>query len=83
MSVTAISPRQLADLCKSGLIDLIDVRTPVEFRELHATDARNVPLDRLDPVAVTRILRQVGFAAANVSGGYKTYRLLHPEANGL
>jgi rhodanese-related sulfurtransferase len=52
MKVTTISPRQLADLCKSGQIDLIDVRTPVEYRELHATDARNVPLDRLDPVAL-------------------------------
>ena len=52
MSVPTISPRQLADLCESGKIDLLDVRTPVEFRELHATDARNVPLDRLDPVAV-------------------------------
>jgi rhodanese-related sulfurtransferase len=31
----------------------------------------------------TRILRQAGFAALNVSGGYKTYRLLHPESNGL
>jgi rhodanese-related sulfurtransferase len=30
----------------------------------------------------TRILRQAGFDAVNVSGGYKTYRLLHPEANG-
>jgi rhodanese-related sulfurtransferase len=30
----------------------------------------------------TRILRQAGFAAVNVSGGYKSYRLLHPEANG-
>ncbi len=52
MSVTTISPRQLAELCKNGQIDLIDVRTPVEFREVHATDARNVPLDRLDPVAL-------------------------------
>jgi rhodanese-related sulfurtransferase len=52
MSVTTISPRQLADLCKSGQIDLIDVRTPVEYREVHATAARNVPLDRLDPVAL-------------------------------
>jgi NADPH-dependent 2,4-dienoyl-CoA reductase/sulfur reductase-like enzyme/rhodanese-related sulfurtransferase len=26
----------------------------------------------------TRILRQAGFAAANVGGGYKTYRLFHP-----
>ncbi len=30
----------------------------------------------------TRILRQKGFAAANVSGGYKTYRLVHPTDNG-
>ena len=52
MSVTTISPRQLADLCKNGQIDLLDVRTPVEFRELHATPARNLPLDRLDPAAL-------------------------------
>ena len=52
MSVPTISPRQLADLCESGKIDLLDVRTPVEFRELHATAAHNVPLDQLDPVAV-------------------------------
>jgi rhodanese-related sulfurtransferase len=52
MSVTTIRPQQLADLCRSGQIDLMDVRTPVEFRELHAADARNLPLDRLDPVTV-------------------------------
>jgi rhodanese-related sulfurtransferase len=54
MSVTAISPRRLAELCRSGKIDLIDVRTPVEFREVHVEHARNVPLDRLDPVAVVQ-----------------------------
>lgn len=26
----------------------------------------------------TRILRQAGFSAANIGGGYKTYRLFHP-----
>ena len=52
MSVTAISPQRLAELCKAGRIDLIDVRTPVEFRELHAVHARNLPLDRLDPVTL-------------------------------
>lgn len=52
MTLMTISPRQLADLCKSDKIDLIDVRTPVEFREVHVEQARNVPLDRLDPVAV-------------------------------
>jgi rhodanese-related sulfurtransferase len=52
MSVTTISPQRLAELCKCGKIDLLDVRTPVEFRELHVEHARNVPLDRLDPTAV-------------------------------
>ena len=33
-------------------IELIDVRTPVEFREVHLEIARNVPLDQLDPKAV-------------------------------
>jgi rhodanese-related sulfurtransferase len=52
MSVKTISPQQLADLCKNGHIDLLDVRTPVEYRELHVAAARNVPLDRLDPATV-------------------------------
>jgi rhodanese-related sulfurtransferase len=26
----------------------------------------------------TRILRQVGYSASNISGGYKTYKLFHP-----
>jgi rhodanese-related sulfurtransferase len=30
----------------------------------------------------TRILRQAGFPAMNVGGGYKTYQLFHPKANG-
>ena len=50
MSVSTITPMQLAELCKSnGKLDLIDVRTPVEFREVHVEAARNMPLDRLDP----------------------------------
>lgn len=40
-------------LCKDRKkIDLIDVRTPVEYREVHVDIARNVPLDQLDPAAV-------------------------------
>jgi rhodanese-related sulfurtransferase len=31
----------------------------------------------------TRILRQAGFPATNVGGGYKTYQLFHPKANGV
>ncbi len=48
-----ITPQELRELCQAGKrIDLIDVRTPVEFRELHLAEARNVPLDQLDPAAV-------------------------------
>ncbi len=35
-------------------VDLIDVRTPAEYREVHAGCARLVPLDSLDPGAVMR-----------------------------
>ena len=53
MSVNTVSPQWLAELCKKGKkIALVDVRTPVEFREMHLEQARNFPLDRLDPVAV-------------------------------
>lgn len=55
MTITTIGPLQLAELCRTGKIDLIDVRTPVEFRELHAAGARNVPLDRLDPRTVMQV----------------------------
>jgi len=45
-----ITPQELSALCRRGEpLELIDVRTPAEFRELHVVAARNVPLDRLDP----------------------------------
>ena len=49
MPVATIHPTRLAELASAGSIELLDVRTPVEFQEVHATFARNVPLDRLDP----------------------------------
>jgi len=53
MSVATISPAALASRQKeNSRLDLIDVRTPVEFREVHVEFARNVPLDQLDPKAV-------------------------------
>jgi rhodanese-related sulfurtransferase len=53
MSIPIIKPQELADLCKAGKkIDLIDVRTPIEYREVHVDVARNVPLDQLDAAAV-------------------------------
>lgn len=55
MTVSTVPPRRLGELLAGGKkIDLIDVRTPVEFREVHVESARNVPLDRLDPAAVVQ-----------------------------
>ena len=49
MSIKTISPKQLHDILQSGQnVELIDVRTPVEYREVHVGCARNVPLDQLD-----------------------------------
>ena len=53
MNVSVISAQKLAELCKEGkTIDIVDVRTPMEYQEVHVLTARNVPLDRLDPGAV-------------------------------
>jgi rhodanese-related sulfurtransferase len=52
--VSTVSPKRVAELDGQGNVDLIDVRTPVEFREVRAVIARNVPLDTLDPHAVMK-----------------------------
>jgi len=50
MSVATITPGELEELRRRGdPVELIDVRTPVEYREVHAEPARLVPLDELDP----------------------------------
>lgn len=55
MSVATITPQKFAELVKSGKkVDVVDVRTPAEFREVRLEVARNVPLDRLDPAAVAK-----------------------------
>jgi rhodanese-related sulfurtransferase len=55
VTVRSISPQEFAKLRRDGhRLDLIDVRTPVEFREVHVDIARNIPLDRLDVAAVLR-----------------------------
>ena len=51
--VATISPKQLLDLSSRGeAVNLVDVRTPAEYGEVHVNFARNVPLDRLDPKQV-------------------------------
>lgn len=48
-----ISVQQLQQLAESSSdVAVIDVRTPVEFRQIHCVHARNSPLDSLDPAKV-------------------------------
>lgn len=47
-----LSPREAHEQLKAGKGTLIDVRTPAEYREVHAVGAKLVPLDRFDPRAV-------------------------------
>ncbi len=55
MTTCTISPNELNKRVQGGEpIELIDVRTPVEFREVHATLARNMPLDQLEVAEVCR-----------------------------
>lgn len=50
MATASMSPAELKSRVESGeKVDLIDVRTPVEYREAHVSFARNIPLDRLKP----------------------------------
>lgn len=55
MTITTIQPGEVAAKMNAGEgVTLIDVRTPLEFSEVHAKAARNVPLDRLDVKAVAQ-----------------------------
>ncbi|WP_404305482.1 rhodanese-like domain-containing protein [Neorhodopirellula lusitana] len=47
-----INVNQLAVKQSGGDLDLIDVRMPTEYREVHADGAKNYPLDSLDPAAI-------------------------------
>jgi len=68
MSIATISPAALAQRHREDpQLEVIDVRTPVEFREVHVQFARNIPLDGLDPKAV--------IAARNGSSGKPLYMI--------
>ena len=48
--MTTITPAHLQQLLDSHAgISVLDVRTPVEFAEVHVPQAQNVPLDQFDP----------------------------------
>jgi rhodanese-related sulfurtransferase len=53
MRSTTIAPAELASrLASEPGLTVIDVRTPAEFAELHATPARNLPLPDATPQAL-------------------------------
>lgn len=75
MNIGTITPTGLAQRCNEGHVpELIDVRTPAEFREVHVQFARNIPLDQLDPVAVMQ--------ARNGSASQPLYVICHSGSRG-
>ena len=56
MSIITLSANELnARLAGGERATVIDVRTPVEFTEVHAAQAVNIPLDRLSPAELAAI----------------------------
>jgi len=54
MIASTITPQQLHDIVQTGAkVELIDVRTPVEFQEVHVSFARNVPLNLLESATIS------------------------------
>jgi rhodanese-related sulfurtransferase len=75
MDVVTIAPRELNSKREQAQpVDLIDVRTPVEFREIHADIARNLPLDSLDPQSV--------MSARNGAAGQPLYVICRSGSRG-
>jgi rhodanese-related sulfurtransferase len=51
----SILPTDLYEIVRQGRpVELIDVRTPEEYQEVHAELASCVPMDTIDPVAMMR-----------------------------
>ncbi|WP_299468310.1 rhodanese-like domain-containing protein [uncultured Gimesia sp.] len=53
--IKTIKPAELAKLHQETGVELIDVRTPAEFREVHASIAVNLPLDTLNVEQVKQL----------------------------
>ncbi|HVR85154.1 MAG TPA: rhodanese-like domain-containing protein [Planctomycetota bacterium] len=51
-AVATISPEEVQARRAAGPVALIDVRTPAEFRSIHAEGATLVPLEQLDPASL-------------------------------
>lgn len=61
MSTSTIGPLELKDLLvRQPDLQLIDVRMPAEFREVHVVGAKNLPFDRLSTEQLLSASRQGG-----------------------
>jgi rhodanese-related sulfurtransferase len=73
-----VSARAVFDRRAAGeAIELIDVRTEIEYAEVHAQDARSMPLDRLDAAVVKAIGKPVAVLCKSGGRASKACRLLH------
>ena len=54
MTVATITPQEAMSRRAAGPINLIDVRTPAEYREVHAEGAASVPLDQFEPCSLAK-----------------------------
>jgi rhodanese-related sulfurtransferase len=54
LNVKSIGCPELWNIIQREPVEIIDVRTPEEFRQVRAAAAQSVPLDTLDPHAVMR-----------------------------
>jgi len=81
MSVQTITPVRLSELkAADQSVELIDVRTPAEFREIHVGFARNVPLDRLNASAFAEGERPVYVMCRSVNRGKEACLKLFNDA---
>jgi rhodanese-related sulfurtransferase len=64
MPVTSLTPAEAAAHIAGENVELIDVRTPREYNEVHALGARLVPLDTLKPAEF--LARRNGHAEAPI-----------------
>lgn len=72
MTYSSISAQELQTRLQADpMLRLIDVRTPVEYRQVHVQQAENIPLDQLNPQLLTNargpvyVLCQSGMRARN------------------